>query len=583
MSRRRMTLPACTLAVLTAVTLAAAQEAPPPDVFLDTVDVDVVNLEVVVTDDRGNPVRGLTREDFVVLEDGERVELTNFFAVESGARRDPEAPAEEAPLLGAEDEASEEVLPEEQRLSLAVVIDNANIDPGSRKRVLDQLRDHLASVLRPGDRVLIATLEPQVEVRQGFTDDRAAIDAALEAIGRGSAGRADLLSQRRIISNAIASLDGTGSGFGAVTPGGGMTPEQVDTPEDAAERVLQLIRSYAAQADAVMRQTFAGIETVTASLAGLPGRRGVLLVSEHLATNPAEGLLQEWYDGFSLAVPSLPDPINQARQWDNSEALRRAAHQAAADRVTFYTLHAGGTAGTLRGAGDGMLLGTPAAGADLGRFEPLMHLAAATGGTSMLNSANAEALVEQMSADYRDYYSLGYSSPKSQDGRYHRIQVRVPGKDVRIRHTEGYRAKTAEQRIKERTLSALMFDLSDNPLDVRVQLMPEQADGRQVILPVLVRVPISQLVLVPHENEHVARVTIVVALRDAQGRLSEPQRVEVPISIPNDKLLEAMGQEIGHGLNLRVRKGDAKLAVGVRDELSAVESTLNLNVSVGQG
>lgn len=584
MSRRRPQLPARPLvalavaASLVALALAAAAQEP-AEVFLDTVDVDVVNLEVVVTDDRGNPVRGLTRADFVVLEDGERVELTNFYAVEAGARRDVEAPAGEGPAPAAEDEAADGVLPVEQRLSLAVVIDNANIDPGSRKRILDQLREHLATVLRPGDRVLIASLEPEVEIRQGFTDDPAAIDAALDEIGRATAGRADLFSQRRMISNSIATLDGAGAAGG----GSGISAESPDTPEDAAERVLQLIRSYGAQADTVTRQTFGSLETITASLAGLPGRRGVLLVSEHLSTNPAQGLLQEWYDTFSLSAPGLQDPTNLARQWDNGDALRRVAHQAAADRVTFYTLHASGTAGTLRGAGDGGFLGSPAAGADLGRFEPLMHLAAATGGSSMLNSANAAMLVERMSADYRDYYSLGYSSAKSQDGHYHRIQVRVPGKDVSIRHTEGYRAKTAEQRMKERTLSALMFDLADNPLDVRVQLMPEQLDGRQVILPVLVRVPISQLVLVPHENEHVARVSIVVALRDEQGRLSDPQRVEVPISIPNDKLIEAMGQEIGHGLNLRVRKGDAKLAVGVRDELSAVESTLNLNVSVGQG
>ncbi|HEX6201446.1 MAG TPA: VWA domain-containing protein, partial [Thermoanaerobaculia bacterium] len=304
MSRRRISLPACTLAVLAAVTLAAAQEAPSSDVFLDTVDVDVVNLEVVVTDDRGNPVRGLTRDDFVVLEDGERVELSNFFSVEDGTRRDAVAPAGEVPLLAAEGEAEEAPLDEEQRLSLAVVIDNSNLDPGSRKRILDQLREHLTAVLRPGDRVLIASLQPAVEVHQGFTDDQAAIDAALDGIGRSVAGRADLFSQRRMISSAIASLDGTGSGLGAISGGVG-GPESVDTPEDGADRVLQLIRSYAAQADAVMRQTFGGIETVTSSLAGLPGRRGVLLVSEHLATNPAEGLLQEWYDSFSLAVPGL--------------------------------------------------------------------------------------------------------------------------------------------------------------------------------------------------------------------------------------------------------------------------------------
>lgn len=561
-------------AVLVAAPPVVAQDEP-AEVFIDRVEVDVVNLEVVVTDDDGNPIRGLTKEDFRVFEDGEPVDLTNFYAVEGGARRDLAEEPADSPLLdlGEEEAAAEEVLPEEQRLSLAVVIDNANIDPGSRKRILDQLREHLEAVLRPGDRVMVASLEPQLEVRQGFTDDVAAVDAALDEIGRAAAGRADLFAQRRMIRQSISTLDNSVSAANG--------PESRDTPEAGADRVLQLITSYAAQAETVMRQTFTSLDTLTASLAGLPGRRAVLLVSEHLSTNPVQTLLEEWYNNFSGMVPGLRDPINEGRRFDVSESLRRVAHQAAADRVTFYTLHASGS--RMPGAGDGMMLAAPGATADLGSMEPLMHLAAATGGSSMLNSGNAEALVERMSADYRDYYSLGYTSPKSQDGRYHRIEVRVPGRDLRVRHTEGYRAKTAEQRMKERTLSALIFDVADNPLDVRVQLLPEQEQNRHYVLPVMVRVPISRLVLLPQESVHVAKLTIVVAVRDADGGLSNPQRVEVPIEIPNDKLLEAMGQDVGHGLNLLVRKGDSKLAVGVRDELSAVESTLNLNVSVGEG
>lgn len=567
----------CAAAALLSPTPAVAQEGEEPaEVFIDRVMVDVVDLEVVVTDGDGNPIRGLTREDFRVLEDGDPVELTNFYAVEGGARRDLAADEpSDFPLLdlGEEEAAAEAVLPVEQRLNLAVVIDNGNIDPPSRKRILDQLREHLYSVLRPGDRVMLASLEPDLDVRLGFTDDRAAIDGGIDEIGRTVGGRADLFAQRRMIQQAIWSRDGATGGGGG---GDGLLTK--DTPEQAADRVLQLIQSYAQQAEAVQRNTFSSLDTLIASLAGLPGRRAVLLVSEHLTTNPAQGLFEEWHNAFAQAVPGLTEPLSEARRYDVGEHLRRVAHQAAADRVTFYTLHAGGS--FTQGADQA---GFASTGFAIGGQEPLMHLAAATGGSAMLNSANAEALIEQLSADYRDYYSLGYTSPKSQDGRYHRIEVRVPGRKVQVRHTEGYRAKTAEQRMKERTLSALIFDVADNPLDVRVQLLPEQEDKRHYVLPVMVRVPISRLVLLPQENVHVAKLTIVVAVRDSEGGLSNPQRVEVPVEIPNDKLLEAMGQDIGHGLNLLVRKGDAKLAVGVRDELSAVESTLNLNVTVGEG
>lgn len=46
--------------------------------------VDLVNVNVFVTDKRGNPITDLKREDFSVFEDGEAVSITNFYAVEGG-------------------------------------------------------------------------------------------------------------------------------------------------------------------------------------------------------------------------------------------------------------------------------------------------------------------------------------------------------------------------------------------------------------------------------------------------------------------------------------------------------------------
>jgi VWFA-related protein len=578
MSRSRLA-PAALLLALVCATLAAAataQDAVPANIFLDRVEVDVVNLEVVVTDGRGNPVHGLTRDDFEVYEDGERVRLTNFYAIEGATRVGDEAPEERA----AGDAEAESLLPAEQRLSLAVVIDNANTEPGSRKRVIEQLRDHLRGVLRPGDRVMLATLEPQVQVRQGFTEDVAAIDAALVAFSGTAAGRGSLQAQRQVIERSIATFDSLNLEDGGT--GLGRTTMTQDSPEDAAQRSLEMIESFAGQAEAGTRRTFASLGSLVDSLAGIPGRRAVLLVSQHLSTNPVQGMIDQWYAQYSPLVPGLANPMGMSRQWDMTQYLRQVADQAAAARVTFYTLHAGGAFGDMPGAEQSALPVSSAAATNSYEREPLSHLATTTGGR-MINSVNVGALIARMSADYRDYYSLGYSSPKSQDGRYHRIEVRVPGHEVELRHTEGYRAKTGEQRMRERTLSALLFDVGENPLGIKVQLMPESRRDRHWLLPVVVRVPISQLVLVPQGNEHVAQVSIAIAVRDANGGLSDPQSYELPIRIPNDRLLDSMSQEIGHGINLLVRAGDSKLAVGVRDELSAIESTLNLNVSVGGG
>ena len=78
MSQRRtfpVLPPLFAAACLAAAGLAAAQSdaqsaAPASDLFVDQVSVEVVNVDVTVTDGNGRPITGLTAEDFVVLEGG---------------------------------------------------------------------------------------------------------------------------------------------------------------------------------------------------------------------------------------------------------------------------------------------------------------------------------------------------------------------------------------------------------------------------------------------------------------------------------------------------------------------------------
>ena len=66
-----------------AVSLAAQQPAPPPPPqgqpqLTFKVEVNYVEIDATVTDAQGAPVRGLTRDDFQVLEEGRPQALTVF-------------------------------------------------------------------------------------------------------------------------------------------------------------------------------------------------------------------------------------------------------------------------------------------------------------------------------------------------------------------------------------------------------------------------------------------------------------------------------------------------------------------------
>ena len=68
--------------------LAAAAQQPPPqeDTFRLRARVEIVNLDVTVTDARGHFVRDLKRENFRVFDDGVERPVTNFAPVEAPAR-----------------------------------------------------------------------------------------------------------------------------------------------------------------------------------------------------------------------------------------------------------------------------------------------------------------------------------------------------------------------------------------------------------------------------------------------------------------------------------------------------------------
>ena len=61
-------------------------------IFIDTVDVSLINVEVRATSKDGTPVADLTVDDFEIFDDGQPMEITNFYRVASGRRIMPETP-----------------------------------------------------------------------------------------------------------------------------------------------------------------------------------------------------------------------------------------------------------------------------------------------------------------------------------------------------------------------------------------------------------------------------------------------------------------------------------------------------------
>lgn len=538
--------------------------APVDDAFFgERIEVNIVNVEVFVTDSQGRHVFGLTQDDFEITEDGRPVEITNFFTVE---REDRLGRILEGPAGSAERRrAVRKPVPKDQQLNLLVYVDSFNIKPGNRKRVLNELREFLAERAFQGDNVMLVSHNRKLEVVMPFTKNREDILRGIDEISRTAAnGNAEEFQRRETIEEMLRA--------------------HRDDEPTAAEMAM---KSYADSARQDVRRSAGALLRTLRSLAGLEGRKAILHVSDGLQNTPGEDLYVLYKDLFGRDAE-----LNFDRFGDSEvELFKTVSREANAQQVTMYTLDARGglDAGGLTADNAGIVSISNASTANLETIRdfnleaPLVEMAERTGGRALLNSFNVGEALESVTRDFEIFYSLGYASPGGGDGRYHNIKVTTKNKDLKVRSRSGYVDKPVVEQIADRTLSSLLLDTRENPLDIRLSFGEPEKEGRNTyILPVLVRIPLRDVILLNNDANRVGKLQVFVALQDEKGNMSDIQRFELPVSIPANAAGSMKEPEIGYRANLKVRRGTPKIAVGVWDEVSGTESFVYEHVLVGQ-
>jgi VWFA-related protein len=527
--------------------------------FFETVSVNVVNVDVFVTDRSGNRVRGLTKDDFELFEDRKPVQISNFYAVDSGkpAEEPSAAPAPApAPTAPPPPPSAQPEIPEEQQLFLVIYVDNFNIRQFNRNRVFRDIRQFLSRNLHRGDQVMLVTYDRELHIRHGFTSDPQIIASQLFDIEKISSFGQSADNDRRTLL------------------------EDLDDTKDAASASAR-VRSYADALFNDVNFTISALKEFVSSIAGLPGRKAILYVSDGIEMRAGEDMfyrLQEKYPDQA----SLLDAMN----YDNSRSFQEVAASANANRVTFYTLEATGLRVATSVSAENRS-NSSSSMVDSVYFSnlqaPLQTLAHETGGQALLNMNVALPGLERVAADFDTYYSLGYTPAHTGDGRYYKLEVKVKGrKGLTVRHRDGYRDKTTESRMADATMSSLMFGFEKNPLAVGMEFgdVVRRDDGNYMVT-IKIKLPIGKLALVPKEGGQQARARAFVAVMDQKGGTSAVQEVSIPIEIPEAEVAAAVQQYYSYTLSLIMRPGEQRVAVAVRDEFAASSSFVLRTIDVG--
>ena len=542
----------------------AREETEPAGGFVEAIEVNIVNVEVYVTDKKGQRVKGLGRDDFEIYEDRKPVKITNFYAEEGGRPRGLEeegvaalpVPTSPPPPFG----AAETETPEDQRLHLVIYIDNYNLRPFDRNRVMRSLHDFLRNRLHPGDRAMLITYDRELHVRRTFTTDPATISAALFELETLSAQGVQHDSERRDILRDIG-----------------------DVNQKTGQDLVFRARSYAEALANDLHFTITALKDTIESLAGLQGRKAVVYVSNGLSQVVGEDIFHAIHERF----PSV-GALSESREFDLSNRFRELIATANANRVTLYTIDAAGLRAPSAVSAENQNPGGSAFTDSIyisNLQAPLRTMAEETGGKAILNTNNVEPALTQVAEDFDTYYSLGYSPIHTGDGRYHKVEVRLKGKGrgATVRHRDGYRDKSVEGRMGDGLVATLNFGLQSNPLDVKLEIgSGRRRDDGFYLVPVTVRVPIGKLVLLPQgEKRQASRLRLFVSAMDEEGGTSEIQQVPLTISVPNEEVTDALGKSYAYSMSLLMRAGPQRLAIGVRDDYAAALSFVLASFQVG--
>jgi VWFA-related protein len=428
-SARRMLVRTVSLAALAGLvaTSLAAQSQPSPAF---RAAIDSVRLDARVVTNDGSFVRGLTRQDFRVFEDGQEQTLTAFSMVELAPPMIDAAP-------GLPSDVSSNTSFRDGRVYL-LVLDDLHIHELRAVTVRDLARRFIEQYAFPADRVAIATTSGQLT--QDFTNDRTRL---LDTVAR---------FKTRVLPEAAAD---------SMPEFEAMRAEVRATVRDAPPPIATPTELIPLQS------LLSSVEW----LGTVPDRRKALVLI-------GEGMLDRSTD------PEVEGTIREVV----SAAARANVASYSVDAHGLPTAPAGVVKPVAVPDDD------PMSEQRRRQQQGMRLLAEETGGASVVNSNAFDPLFARVVSDSSAYYLLGYTSTNKPSKKLKRIEVRVarPGTTVQVRRAYGEPSASTTKRAaapvgpSPAISAAFQSPVPLTGIDLSVTSSPMRGNGNRASVAVIV-------------------------------------------------------------------------------------------------
>ncbi|MEO8216889.1 MAG: VWA domain-containing protein [Acidobacteriota bacterium] len=525
-----------------------AQKEPSVPALVESVEVRVINVDVVVTDRKGKPVTGLKKDDFDILENGRPVKVTNFYEVKNANAAAPSTvttgPKTTGPAVGAEDVESQQDL----RRRIVFFIDNLSLHPFNRNRVFTSMKKFVAETMRPGDEAMIATWNRSMKIRVPFTTDVTQIQQSLDGIAGESAFGLSNISERRSVEGQIRDAQSYSDALGAA-------------------------RQYSQSVEHDLRQSVEALNGLMATLAGVQGKKILVLTSEGFPLQPGREMfyfiddIARQKSNWGAAGSSLLESMS----FDSTPLIQSIARTANANSITLYTLHAGGLVGAgTNSAENQQPLSYVAQEAGLtNSTESLRLMADLTGGVATVGTNNFSGAFDKIESDLSSYYSLGYRAGTERVDRQRSVQVRMHNRNYIARSRKSFVEKSVDTEMSDRVIANLFYDQNSNDLKITVTTQqPLLTDDGLYKVPVEIHIPMESITLFPQGEVYAGGFTVFIAASDKNGDMSDVSRQEHQLRIPQSEIEKTKGKYYTYSAELLMNKGRNRISVGVVDEIS---------------
>jgi len=435
-----------------------ARDAPPAATPVTTFKVSskAVVVDIVVTDAKGNPVRGLHQQDFQMAEDGKSQDVRSFREFSDAEAPIPSepTPAKPAPQKPSPNLFTNDAHAPDPGAVTLILFDLLNTPSQDQVYTRQQLIKFLGSKPKNAQFALctLSAGASRLRLIQGFTPDETLLVGA--AKGKKSVPKAVKWQA------SAAGIDASVSAVGDLAQGG---------PTSGFQGLLSALQQMQAEQQVTDTGERAGITLdammiLARYLSAIPGRKNLV-----------------WLSGsFPISITATTNSGNISLDNPNyTGRIKRATNLLAEAQIAVYPVDVRGllangvgadSAGTMGGSNaiipsdfsaNTVISPTPNVPQDMqaraqqaAEQDTLNQFATSTGGKAFYNSNGIRQAIAMATEQGSNYYTLSYTpANKVYDGKFRKIKVLLAQKGLTLHYRQGYFADDGNAVTKDADLT----------------------------------------------------------------------------------------------------------------------------------